>query len=244
MGQMEEKEEYLKERYCLAVQRIQGIREEETVPAPFCVYFRKMAEFLLQMADLKEKTESGETKQYSLEQWERLNRSLYEDILPENYDTSYGNPEYAVETLGEVHGRILSFLYTELRGLIVYVVEGRLEETTVLLELFIEIYNCFEQETLPEYKAIQQIVYWFVSDYSELFVTGRIREAVDPSLDFATKIIMESDLTDLRYLYQFGEYVSENERKTAEFLNSLSEEEIGSMADTYTEGYRIGFLMG
>ena len=96
MGQMEEKEEYLKERYCLAVQRIQGISGEKTVPAPFCVYFRKMADFLLQMADLKEKTESGETKQYSLEQWESLNRSLYEDILPENYDTSYGNPEYAV----------------------------------------------------------------------------------------------------------------------------------------------------
>ena len=179
-----------------------------------------------------------------MEQWEELNQALYLDILPKQYETSYGNPAYAVAQLGEVHGRILSFLYAELRGLIVYAFEQRLEETVVLLELFIEIYNRFEQEELPEYKEIQQIVYWFVSDYSELFVAHRIREAIDPELDFAAKIIMESDLSDLRYLYQYGEYVSENEKRTAAYLNSLSEEEIAAMADTYTEGYRIGFVMG
>ena len=53
---------------------------------------------------------------------------------------------------------------------------------------------------------------------------------------------MNSDLTDLRYLYQFGEYISENEWKTAEHLNSLPEETIRKMADVYTEGYRIGFV--
>ncbi len=36
-------------------------------------------------------------------------------------------------------------------------------------------------------------------------------------------------------------YIGENELGIAAFLNELSEEEIQSMADTYTEGYRIGF---
>lgn len=240
----QEQKEFLQERYCLAMERIHGIGTDETVPAPFISYFRKMAEFLLQMETLKQKIDSGETADYSMDQWEELNQALYFDILPKQYETSYGNPAYAVAQLGEVHGRILSFLYAELRGLIVYAFEQRLEETVVLQELFIEIYNRFEQEELPEYKEIQQIVYWFVSDYSELFVAHRIREAIDPELDFAAKIIMESDLSDLRYLYQYGEYVSENEKRTAAYLNSLSEEEIAAMADTYTEGYRIGFVMG
>jgi leucyl aminopeptidase (aminopeptidase T) len=244
MEQNQENEAYLKERYSLAMERIHGICTEETVPAPFCIYFRKMAQFLVQMEELKRVIDSGETKDYTLEQWETLNHELYADILPEHYETSYGNPAYAVQELGAVHGKILSFLYTELRGLIVYAFEQKLEESVVLLELFIEIYNRFEEEELPEYKEIQQIVYWFVSDYSELFVTQRIRESIDPEMDFATRIIMESDLGDLRYLYQYGEYVSENERRTAEFMNSLSGEEIAAMADTYTEGYRIGFLMG
>ena len=73
-------------------------------------------------------------------------------------------------------------------------------------------------------------------------VEERIRQAVDPALDFAVKIIKDADLTDLRYLYQFGEYVTEEEEKTAAFLNTLPEEEITAMARTYTEGYRIGFI--
>ena len=55
---------------------------------------------------------------------------------------------------------------------------------------------------------------------------------------------MNSDLSDLRYLYRYGEFVSENETGVAEFLNSLSQEEIDKMASIYTEGYRIGFITG
>ena len=40
------------------------------------------------------------------------------------------------------------------------------------------------------------------------------------------KIIMESDLEDLRYLYRYGEYVSGNETGVALFLNSLSQEKL------------------
>lgn len=36
----------------------------------------------------------------------------------------------------------------------------------------------------------------------------RIAEAIDPQLDFAVRIVMDSDLSDLRYLYRYGEYVS------------------------------------
>ena len=54
---------------------------------------------------------------------------------------------------------------------------------------------------------------------------------------------MESDLTDLRYLYQYGEYITENEKGTARFLNTFSQEEIDAMARTYTEGFRKCFLV-
>ena len=65
-------------------------------------------------------------------------------------------------------------------------------------------------------------VYWYVSDYSDDLMEYRVRELLDPELDFATKIIMESDLTDVRYLYRFGEYVTDNEIKTAEYLSGKS----------------------
>ena len=87
-------------------------------------------------------------------------------------------------------------------------------------------------------KDVKDAIYWYVSDYSDEMAGYRVREGVDPSLDFAVRIICESDLTDLRYLYKYGEYVTENELAMAAFLNTLPEEEIQAMARTYTEGYR------
>ena len=107
-------------------------------------------------------------------------------------------------------------------------------------QLLIEVYNQFEEE--PDPKAVRDTFYWYASDYCDVFLADRIREQVLPEESFATDLIMNSDLTDLRYLYQFGEYISENEWKTAEHLNSLPEETIRKMADVYTEGYRIGFV--
>ena len=53
---------------------------------------------------------------------------------------------------------------------------------------------------------------------------------------------MDADLSDTRYLYRYGEYISDCELEIARFLNSMEEEKIQSMADTYTEGYRLGFV--
>lgn len=236
--------EWLEERDALSIERIKAMQKEHTVAEPFWDYFEKTASFVVWMHELYGRVKDGELKEASLEELERLNRQLYEDILPENYKTSYGNPAYAVERLGEIHGRILCFLYAELRSMIVYVYEQRREEMVILQELLIEAYNCFEQEELPTYRCVQQILYWFVSDYSELTVRRRTQEAVDPSLDFAVNIVMKADLSDLRYLYQYGEYISENERRLAKFVNGLDEETVRQIASVYTEGYRMGFILG
>lgn len=73
-------------------------------------------------------------------------------------------------------------------------------------------------------------------------MTNRIDEIINPENDFAVKIVMESDLEDLRYLYKYGESISENEIETAKFLNTLSQEKIDKIASVYTEGYRLGFI--
>ena len=108
----------------------------------------------------------------------------------------------------------------------------------------IEIYNLFEGE-IPDISQVKDVIYWFNSDYTDLTVARRIREVLDPSLSFGKEIVMDSDFTDLRYLYYYGEYVSEEELRTAEFLNSLPQDTIDSMAHTYTAGYQKGFeVMG
>ncbi len=236
-------EKQIQERYTLSIERIRKIETEKTVGEKFQGFFSKVAGFLLEIDRVNQLLENGGWKDLSFEEMQRENKKLYEDVLPENYGKSYANPDYAVEMLGEEYGKILSFLYTEMRGEIAYVFERKQLYLTICNELFIEMYNCFEGEK-PSYESLKEIVYWYASDYADVFMADRIVDQIDWEKDFATRIIMDSNLEDLRYLYSYGEYVSENERRTAEHMNELPEETICKMADTYTEGYRMCFVNG
>lgn len=232
------------ERLQLSMERIEGILTEETVAEPYRDYFIQAAQFISMMGELFEKNSREETESADLAALKQLNHRLYEDILPGRYENSYANPAFAAAQLGEELGRLLSFLYTQIRGDIVFAYESRLTEITILNETLIEIYNMFEEGT-PKAADIRDIIYWFTFDYCDLTVEYRIREGLDPELSFAEDIIMNRDLSDLRYLYCFGEYISDTELEVAGFLNKLPEETIDRMAETYVEGYRKGFeVMG
>lgn len=232
----------IEERYELAIGRIREMREEQTVDVLFQDYFREMADFVIMIAELRKVVDDGSYRQLDLPELEKWNCRLYSAILPEAYENSYANPSCAVSRMGEDYGKLLSFLCSELRGLIAYTFEQKTEYMVILLELFIEVYNQFEEEERPAYKNIRDIIYWYASDYCDVFVADRIKEQIIPEKSFAVKIILDSDLSDIRYLYRFGEYISENERKSAEYIAQLPEETIQKMADVYTEGYRNGFV--
>ncbi len=234
-------DEEIRERYELTMERIRAIKEEETVSAPFYAYFQTMADGILFSADFAEDVRSGRLEERSAEELHRQNHRLYSLTEDEAYSTSYANPSYAVQVLGKGYGQMLSFLCAELSGMPAWVAEQKYFDMTVAAELFIEIYNEFEEE-IPEEESLRQILYWYVSDYCGVFMSGRVQEQLDPQLSFAKDIICGADLSDPRYLYRFGEYITENELGISRFLAELPQEEIDAMASTFTEGYRIGFV--
>ncbi len=236
-----EANEAVSERYELVMERIEQIRNKPDVEKKYDHYFRRAAGVLRFADEILQRSLEQKLALRSLNECKIWNNNMYMELLPENYGASFANPTYTASHLGEPFGQMLCFLYTELRSAYAYAFEGRKSDITILCELFVEIYNCFEDESGADEKEVRQIIYWFFHDYSEVFVEQSVRDMVDPSLDFFTEIVMESDLTDLRYLYQYGEYIGCNEVAAAKTLNAMTPEQIQSMADTYTEGYRIGF---
>lgn len=230
------------ERYEIATSRIREIINEDTVSEPFKSFFCKASEFICKIYDLNSIIKSGEINDFSLDRLKELNKSLFEEIYSENYEESFANPEYAVKTLGEEYGKILCYIYTKNRGMIRNVYMGRLEEVVLQMELFTQIYNYFEDVEQLEYDNVYETVYSYEKDNTEIFTDLMIEDRINPDNKFAVDIVMNSDLNDLRYLYKYGEHVGFNELKMAEFLNSLSQEEIDRLAKVYTEGYRIGFI--
>ncbi len=242
---LEEDKDILAERYELAIARIAEIEKEHFGIPAFEAFFARTAGFILMLDETASFIRSGGLEQASMEELKQRNHSLYNDVLEANYAESYANPAYAVACLGEEFGAMLSFLYTELRSMIGFTYEGRTEENVIRMELFTEIYAAFayewqENQCLPQRESIRRMIYWFVSDYADVAGLQRVHDMVVPG-GFGVEILESSDLSDARYLYRYGEYVDENILQMQEFMAGLPEETIATMADTYTEGYRIGF---
>lgn len=237
--------EILNERYELVTDRIREIQGEHFGNEELEKYFSFCAGFLLMIEDTRLFLEHGGLQNAPLEELERRNLNLYADILPEHYEESYANPTYAAARLGETYGAELCFLYTELRSLIGFVYEGRLEELVIRMELFVEIYTTFtyeaEEGRLPSGEDIRRKLYWFANDYAEDAALRRIQESISPDDCFAVRVLMDSDLSNVRFLYAYGEYVSESDWATARFLAELPGETVAVMADKFTESYRRDF---
>ena len=239
---LEQRNEACRERHVLAVDRLRSIVAEETVPEKYLSYFQDVTIFLLELENVRRKIADGSWERYSLKQKQSLNEILYSALLEEHYKKNYANPAYAAEKLGLEMGRLLSLLCAETRSGIPYAFENRMDYLTILYELFIEVYNCFENTEEPELKEIRDILYWYASDYCDVFLADRIEEQINPECSFAADIIEHADLDTDDYLYSFGEYITENELGTAHYLRTLPEETLRKMADVYTEGFRIAFI--
>ncbi len=233
--------ELLEERYELSNLRISQIKEEKLVPDKYLDYFIKVGVFLGHIERLTLESMNGTFRTKTKEELAKENYILYQDILPDYYTNSYANPSFAVECFGEEEGRLLSFLYTEIRGLIAYAIEGRKYDILIMEELFLEIYNYYTEYDQDSFKNSLLAIRYYMGDYNDYLMESRTREMFDPSMSFATDIIMQADLTKTDYLYYFGEYISEDEIKMSEFLAELPEEVIEDMARTYTEGFKRGF---
>lgn len=233
-----------------------GQAGESGQDAVFAAYFRYAAHLLVRFLDEYDFRRSGRWKDASAEELFRRNRLLYEDILPENYENSYADPGYACRQLGRKYGQILSALIYELRSMIRFLYMGEEEEMLIRMELFLEVYGLFSigsgtKEGLPSPGTLKKVIGGYLFDYAEQemlldrkeLLTGR-KALGEPSHPSNMGVVLqEADLSDLRYLYRYGNYISDNEIKAAELLNTLPEETVRKIADTYTEGYIRGFAI-
>jgi len=236
--------ELTKERYELAVFRIREIAEQENaeVADAFADYFRESAAFLVQMDKVFEAAKKGILFAAPLEEKEKLNADLYRELALD-YDKSYCNPSYAVAMLGNEYGAFLCALRAELRSLIAYAYEQKLYDMTIRMELFLEIYGWFAMEKKPSYKELRESFSSFAFDYQEEFMEEGVIASFTTQNSYAKDIICAADLSTPDYLYDYGEYISENERKMAAYMAKLPDETVQLIADTFTEGYRKGFEM-
>lgn len=228
-------------RFQLARERISSLKEN-TEASGYRDYILTQAEFIVNALSVYDELKDGVYGTLSLEELKNRNKMLYRDLADGNYSRSYCDPDVACAQFGTETGRILSALSVEIRNLCGHIFENRLWDITVTMELFLEFVYAFESLEKTEDKYLLKILYSHFYDYCPEITKRRISDIVTPCSGRVYDTVMNADLCDLRYLYMYGEYISDEQIRTAEFINSLSEDDVKSIASVYTEGYRQGFI--
>lgn len=222
-------------RYTLAIERIKEIANEKVLPSRISDFFIREAEFIIFVSEVFEKAERDELCKLSIDELRKLNQRLYENPV-------------------DITNQCLNALSCEIRSVVPYIFEKDEYNLTIRMELFLEFYSAFieagedregvfsaEDYTEPSEETLRNILYYYVSDYVGRATEEKIREMVEPEGNFALKLLSEADWSDVSSLYRYGEKVTDVEEKTLMHLNSLPQETLKKMADTFTEGYRVGF---
>ena len=233
-------------RYELAMGRISAIIGENIVEPSFTDYFESGASWFLMMQEEETFLQSGASEAASVKTLAERNSRLYREILPENYGTSWANPDYAAEKLGSEMGPLLAAMRYEMRCVIPFVYRLMRERVLIRMELFLEVYSAFttayrENGGIPAREHVKGIIYQYLADYAEdemyCYLKDKLVEGSSRIYDLASR-----QGGDIRNLYLTGEYVTEDEIISARHIGKLPEETISLIAGTITEGYRRGFI--
>ncbi len=243
MGYWKE-DEMLPERYELMRGRMESIlAETEEILSGRAesvrLFGREGAKIALSLCDSYELSANGKRARLSEDELAEENRVFYGQVQGEAYEASFANPEYAVDKLGKTSGRVCSAVLAELRAMRPAVFDGERVSLTYAMELFVEVYNLLCDKA--DANAIRRALFYYVHDYCGEYQKAKMWETFKPENRFYYDIVLKESLENNRYLYLFGEYVSDVEKEMADFLRGLPEETIALMAGTYVDGYVRGF---
>ena len=222
------------ERLTLAIERIKQIKSENI--KTYNEYFCNLADFILELNKLKDK----ELDDLSLEELKNLQSLLYKGI-ESNYELSVYNPDHMQKKYPKA-GRALALLAYELKNIIQMLYRKDFSSYVSMLELFLEIYtkSCLDEDEFDN-ESIEDVIYWHFLDYLDINLEERIENTFTLKDRHYIDIITKSDLSDPRYLFKFGVYISNSQIELARFLASLDEETVKKMASAYVKGYERGF---
>ncbi len=245
-----EAENMLDVRFELVSERIDGICDELNTEAcaqmteGFKQWFLQMASWMKEVNALHRWLREHDFDEKSEAAWADLNAKLYRPVH-EQYENCPANPSFSETLLGEGFGAPAAMMAAEIYRVLPDVMRGKMGGVTALWELFTEFYTTvlfdFSGHEVPKAKSLQKMIYWYVMDYTEMMVKHRLSDQLIPGHAGLDDLMEAVSLEDNKYLYRFGLYVSETDKKSANHLRALTQEKIDKIAETFTEGYLRGF---
>ncbi len=212
---------------------------------PLRGFFAATQEVLLQSADFLELlTNDPELKLTPLSLLEETNKAFYAALDPASgYASCPGNPEFAVQEYGAELGGLAAAIYLNARAVRQHLLRQNFLDPMILTQLYFTLYekaaagNTDYAAWLADYRAAE------LSDFEDR-VAWKSHQRFSPEADYYREVLETADLTDLRYLYRYGFYLSEHDIAMAEFVNKYPEEELAAIARFIVQSWVDGFVRG
>ncbi len=206
----------------------------------FIEFFYDLGLFILKMYKFEKYDQTDYFSSRSTLELMEENKSFFTDVLPENYNTSWANPTYAVQKLGDNFGQLFSFFYIQTRRYISHAFLHKRFAMAEWNELYVEAFHLVENE-LPNYEELKRVMTKLNSQYRVKDQQLRLMETYDPDFEYFINVIKEDDLSDERYLFKLGCYINENVIRVARHIQKLSEEKVKELAMFMANAYELGF---
>jgi leucyl aminopeptidase (aminopeptidase T) len=207
----------------------------------FIEFFFDLGVFILKMCEFEKRDQSQHFSSHSTIELMEENTSFFGDVLPENYDTSWVNPSYAVQKLGDNFGQLFSYFYACIRRYISYAFLHKRFAMAEWNEVYIKAFHLVEN-AMPNFEELKKVITKIDSQYSVKDQQIRLLETYDPDFDIFRNVIENSDLSDERYLFRFGCYITESTIHISKHLQSLPKDKIVELADFMADAYERGFV--
>lgn len=205
-------------------------------------FINHTADMIVFLCEHEEEIKGNYFENKTFEELLEINRSIYKNFVDEAYNNSYANPEYCVEIFGKEIGQCITTFYMEIVEYIKYAYMHKRFAMAEYNEIFIELFEMVKCGSDFTAEQLTELVTRVKVNETEEDFALSFKERFYPDASGFRSVVMDSDLSDLRYLFKYGKYVTDNEIKTAEFYNKYDEAKIEKIAETYTEGFRNGFI--
>ncbi len=197
---------------------------------PFDNFLRQTGERILFSFTIYNELKDGA----SPERIKELNQEAHALLIDKAYENGLANPVKAVEVFGEQLGRFVSTYSYRVLFLFKQAFKGR----TIAIE------RSADQWLEARFAGQSGFVDLMKKRWAEVrldLVEKSYFDTYNPASGFYTDIALSATAEDLLYLYRYGTRITENNFKTASFVNSLPEKDIKLIVDTMVDGYIEGF---
>lgn len=196
-------------------------------------YLISLHNLLLNRIEIYENFDENRFERMSFSDLYEENRNFYREVN-DFYYNSYANPLFTKKRLSEQVSDLASSIYQETIRSIQYIFQGNDDLFEILLKKFLAFYQNIDSDDIYSVmKKINQdnLLKFYQKDIEETYFVS----------NFASNLIKNNNLTDIRYLFRYGICITDTEIEFAKLLKKLDDAQITDLASQMVYGYLKGF---